>query len=90
MVANTIDPNQTASIELSYLGPYCLQYCLHAHVPSRKYRDLNSNVCFGAQNNCLSETVLFSTPNLLYKLYLVRTLCFNFYFFASVSHLLHI
>ena len=48
----------------------------------RKYRDLNSNVCFGAQNDCLIEAVLLSIPNLLYKLYLVRTLCFNVYFFA--------
>ena len=29
---------------------------------SRKYRDLNLNLCFGAQNNCLIETVLLSNP----------------------------
>ena len=58
---------------------------------SRKYRDLNSNVCFGAQNNCLIETVLLSTPNLLYKLYLVRTLCVLILFsLHNFSHLLHI
>ena len=58
---------------------------------SRKYRDLNSNVCFGAQNNCLVETVLLSTPNLFYKLYLVRTLCVLILFsLHNFSHLLHI
>ena len=28
---------------------------------SRKYRDFNLNLCFGAQNNCLIEMVLLST-----------------------------
>ena len=30
---------------------------------SRKYRDVNLNLCFGAQNNGLIEMVLLSTPS---------------------------
>ena len=45
-----------------YKNSMSITYQYKIYQVSRKYRDLNLNVCFGAQINCHIETVLFEYP----------------------------